>query len=697
MKQRIWELLGQDDETLAALQQGLGVSDIVARLLCNRGLTTVQKARDFLNKSIDALYDPMLIPDMDKAVDRIEQAIAENETITIFGDYDVDGITSTAVLYRYLTGRGATVEYYIPNRCEEGYGISFAAVERIAQSGTTLMVTVDSGITAVDEVNYAKTLGIDTVVTDHHECQDTLPDAVAVVNPKRIDSSYPFKDLAGVGVVFKLVSALSRRENLQKAIEEFAGLVAFGTIADVMPLTGENRVLVALGMARIEHSRNPGLRALVSRAGVEHKRISASTIGFTLAPRVNAAGRVGCARRAVELLLAKDAAEADTIAVSLCEANRMRQEEEDKILRRALKQIEEDSDFGKHKIIVLAGENWHHGIIGIVSSRLSDRYYLPTILISFDEEGVGKGSCRSIANFNIYEALERCSSHLEKFGGHALAAGLTVRKENYEAFRREILDIADGALQESDLLPRLLIDCEISAEDISIGTVNDIRLLEPYGMGNPAPLFLCRGLTVADIYPLSGDKHLRLTLRQGNLTFTAFLFGRSSSQFEFVRGERIDICCNIDLNTFRGVSNVQVVIKDYRESERQVAQREQGIKRYERLCRGELAGAQAVAVLPNKTDFVAVYRLFSSEQLPESLTAASRLLATPDHGPMEHCRLRICLDVLEEMGIFDLKVEEDSLTVKVNKIEGKVNLNNSVILKRLREKAFHTKEEPRVP
>lgn len=630
MKQRTWELQEQDETVVASLQQGLGVSTVIARLLYNRGLNTVQKARDFLNKSIDSLYDPLLIPDMDKAVARIEQAVAAGETITIFGDYDVDGITSTAVLYRYLTGRGACVEYYIPNRCEEGYGISAAAVDRIRQSGTTLIVTVDSGITAVEEVEYAKSLGIDTVVTDHHECQDRLPNAVAVVNPKRVDSKYPFKELAGVGVVFKLVCAMNRRENLQKTIDDFAGLVAFGTIADVMPLVGENRVIVALGMTRIEHSKNPGLRALVARAGVEHRRISAGTIGFTLAPRVNAAGRVGCARRAVELFLTQDPAEADAIAASLCEANRVRQEEEDKILRRALAQIEQDEDFDKHKIIVLAGEEWHHGIIGIVSSRLSDRYYLPSIMISFDADGVGKGSCRSISSFNIYEALEKCSAHLEKFGGHALAAGLTVKRERYEAFRAAILEVADAQLTEEDLSPKLGIDCEIDAQDISLDTVTDIRYLEPYGMGNPAPVFLCRGLIVADIYPLSGDKHLRLTLRQGNLTLTAFLFGHSSSQFEFVRGESIDICCNIDLNTFRGVSSVQVVIKDYRESERQVALRERGVALYARLCSGQLDGAQAITVLPHKTDFVAVYRLLCAQQAPGTLTMTARMLSTPD-------------------------------------------------------------------
>ncbi|MBQ3076914.1 MAG: single-stranded-DNA-specific exonuclease RecJ [Clostridia bacterium] len=692
MKERTWELKQQDEAAVASLCRGLGVSRIIAQLLCNRGLTTPQKARDFLSKSIDSLCDPLLIPDMAKAVARIEQALSAGEGITIFGDYDVDGITSTSILYRALTKRGGRVDYYIPNRCEEGYGLSCAAIDRIAEGGTTLIITVDSGITAVDEVAYAKERGIDVVVTDHHECQEQLPEAVAVVNPKRADSRYPFKELAGVGVVFKLICAMMGRERLSEAIEEYSGLVAFGTIADVMPLTGENRIIVALGMRRIECSNNVGMRALISRTGIERRRISAGTVGFTLAPRVNAAGRVGCARRAVELFLSRDPLQADEIAAELCDCNRQRQEEENKILQRALEQIEEEGDFLHHNIIVQAGEEWHHGIIGIVCSRLCDQYYLPTIMISFDEEGLGKGSCRSIAGFNIYEALEKCSAHLEKFGGHALAAGLTVRRENYPAFRDAITKLADETIRPETLLPHLSIDCEIAASAITLDTVSDISYLEPYGMGNPAPVFLCRGLTVVDIYPLSGDKHLRLTLRQGHVTLTAFLFGRSSAQFEFLPGECIDICCNLDVNVFRGVQSVQVVIKDYRESEIQSARRAEGQRLYRVMTEGTMTGREALSVLPHKTDFVAVYRLFCQESRPATLKETARRLSTVKGGPMEHCRLRICLDVLSEMGIFRMEVEEERLSVEVNHIEGKVNLNNSVLLRRLRRLASEAKE-----
>lgn len=684
MKQRSWVLKEQDDGCVSALCTGLGISTVTARLLVNRGLDSVDKAKHFLNKSIDSLSDPMRLPDMDRAVARVEQALARNERITIFGDYDVDGITSTSILYDYLTRRGGVVDYYIPNRNEEGYGLSIPAVDSIVQRGSRLMITVDSGITALEEVAHAAASGLDTVVTDHHECQEQLPAAVAVVNPKRADSDYPFKELAGVGVVFKLICAMEGREALQQCIDRYIELVAFGTVADVMPLTGENRVIVALGMKRIAATKNPGLRALITCSGIENRRITASTVGFTLAPRVNAVGRVGCASRAVELFLTQDPAKAAAIAQTLCDANRTRQEEEDKILRRALADIERDEDFGSHNIIVLAEQDWHHGIIGIVASRLSDLYYLPSIMISFDEEGVGKGSCRSISSFNLYEALEHCSEHLDKFGGHALAAGLTVRREHYDAFKQAITAYADQKLTPEDLSPRLNIDCEIAPGDISLETVTDISYLEPYGMSNPAPLFLCRGLTVADIYPLSGDKHLRLTLRQGSSSFTAFLFGRSRAQFPFVPGERIDICCNLDLNTFRGVQSAQVVIKDYRESEQQVERRRRGAELYSRFCEGRLTAQEAPQLQPAKSDFVAVYRLFS-DQCSMTLVEACRRLTTQEQGPMELCRLRVCLDVLEEMGIFQNDLEGDQLTVAVNQIDGKVNLNHSEILQRLRK------------
>ncbi|MPM40415.1 Single-stranded-DNA-specific exonuclease RecJ [bioreactor metagenome] len=678
VKQRTWVIKEQSRQDVADLCLTLGVSEIIARLLINRGLTTADLAKNFLNKSIDSLHDPMLMPDMDKAVARINKAIQNRERITIFGDYDVDGVTSTAILHRYLTGRGATVGYYIPSRTEEGYGVSLAAIEHIVGDGTSLIITVDSGITASEEIEYATKRGLDVVVTDHHECRPELPAACAVVNPKRPDSIYPFKELAGVGVVFKLICAMEGRENLQSCIDRFSELAAFGTIADVMPLTGENRVLVSLGIKRIEYTNDAGLRALIANSGVGQKRLTAGTIGYTLAPRVNAAGRLGCADMAVELFLTQDRNCAEAAAKDLCDTNRQRQEEENKILQEAQALLIADPDFAKRKVIILAQQGWHHGIIGIVASRLTDIYHLPCVMISFDDEGTGKGSCRSIAAFNIYDALGTCSSLLEKFGGHALAAGLSLRKENFDAFKEALWAIAGEQLTEEDLISKLSIDCEIPAADITPSTVHDVSYLEPYGMGNAAPVFLCRELIISEIIPMSGDKHLRLALMGGGQRLTCFMFGSSSADIPYSVGERIDICCTLDLSTYRGVQSVQVVIKDIREALSQQSTLDEGIACYAARLKNEVTDAAA----PVKSDFVGVYKLLQSG-FSGSLREMSRRLATVENGVMDPFRVAICLDVLEEMGI--ICREGDRITV--NKIDGKINLNQSKILQSLKARS----------
>lgn len=678
VKQRTWVIKEQPRQDVCALCLSLGVSEIIARLLINRGLTTADLAKNFLNKSIDSLHDPMLMPDMDKAVARINRAIQNKERITIFGDYDVDGVTSTAILHRYLTGRGATVGYYIPSRTEEGYGVSLAAIEHIVGDGTRLIITVDSGITANPEIEYATTKGLDVVVTDHHECRPELPAACAVVNPKRPDSMYPFKELAGVGVVFKLICAMEGRENLQSCIDRFSELTAFGTIADVMPLTGENRVLVSLGIKRIEYTNDAGLRALIANSGVGQKRLTAGTIGYTLAPRVNAAGRLGCADMAVELFLTQDRNLAEGAAKDLCDTNRLRQEEENKILLEALALLAEDPDFAKRKMIILAQQGWHHGIIGIVASRLTDIYHLPCVMISFDDDGIGKGSCRSIAAFNIYDALETCSPLLEKFGGHALAAGLSLRRANFDAFKEALWAIAGAQLTEADLISKLSIDCEIEAADITPSTVHDVSYLEPYGMGNPAPVFLCRELILSEITPMSGDKHLRLTLIGGGQRLSCFMFGSRSCDMPFSVGERIDICCTLDLSTYRGVQSVQVVIKDIRESLSQRSTLDEGLARYAARLKNEAIGATA----PVKSDFVCVYKLLQSG-FSGPTREMSRRLATIENGVMDPFRVAICLDVFEEMGI----VRREAGNITVNKIEGKINLNQSKILQSLKARS----------
>ncbi len=668
---REWTLKVQNDEDVSNLRASLGVSDVTARLLINRGITNDALAKEFLNKSEDSLFDPMLLPDMDKAVRRIKDALERGEKITVFGDYDVDGVTSTAILHRYLSSKGAEVAYHIPKRDEDGYGVSMAAVSAISEDGTKLIITVDSGITAIEEIAYANEIGLDVVVTDHHECRPELPPACAVVNPKRGDSLYPFKELAGVGVVFKLICAMEGRDRLLECIDKYAELAAFGTIADVMPLIGENRIIVSIGMKKIESAPCKGLYALIQNSGVGQKKLTAGTVGYLLAPRVNAVGRLGCADVAVELFLTEDEEEADRLAKELCDSNRARQDEENKILTEAEAMIAADEDFDTRRVIVLAKEGWISGIIGIVASRLADKYHLPTVMVSFDQDGLGKGSCRSIRTFNIYEALETCSGHLEKFGGHALAAGLSVRKENLEGFRAAINDVAESTITEDDLIPRLSVDCEIKPCDITLDTVADISFLEPYGMGNPSPVFMCKELTVADVTPLSGDKHLKLFLKNGDTKVTAFMFGRNLASFPFTAGRKVDICATLDVNTFRGVSSVQVVIKDTRQASSEALYLSNGMARHEAFKAGDALWGEDI---PTKADFVEIYKLLQGGEVKNAEEIAIKLTTTSG-GIANICKISLCLDVLEEMGIIDR-----TKGLVINKIVGKVNLNESRVL-----------------
>ena len=449
---------GIDPELVEDISDKLGVLPLTAKLLVARGNDSVLKAENFITLEENRFYNPYLMPDMEKAVQRILEAVDKKESVAIYGDYDVDGVTSVSILYMYLERLGLSPYYYIPDRAGEGYGVNNDAIDTFHEKNITLMITVDTGVTAIDEVEYAKTLGIDTVVTDHHECQSQLPDAVAVVNPRREDSKYPFAELAGVGVVFKLICAVEKRiceragrtdGNIKEICDKYIDLTAVGTVADVMPLKDENRLIVALGLDVMQKHPRIGLTALREAAAdvggkdvSQLRPVSSSVISFTIAPRINAAGRMASANKAVELFLCSSADEAKRTAEQLCDINRMRQEEENSIIEAALDKINNEFDFEKDTVIVLAQENWHHGVIGIVSSRITERYGLPSILISFDENDVGKGSGRSVKGINLVDALTYCSDLLVKYGGHELAAGLTIERKNYDEFVKRINDYA---------------------------------------------------------------------------------------------------------------------------------------------------------------------------------------------------------------------------------------------------------------
>ena len=547
-------------EDIKKISDTYGVAPVIATILLNRGITEPDK---FINPTEDALLDPFLMTGMEKATERILNAIENHEKIAIYGDYDVDGITSTAIMVKFLRSHKADVMYYIPDRHEEGYGINIDAIKKIHSQGVTLLITVDCGITAVKEIAYAKELGIEVIITDHHECKDETPDAYCLLNPKQTDCEYPFKKLAGVGVAFKLLQALTlkMRFHMRELIDEYIDLVAIGTIADVMPLVGENRIIVKKGLELLKYTMNRGIRALADVAEINLSSVQTGTIGFMLAPRINAAGRMGDPRCAVELLLANDDMTAKKYAEILNEKNRERQETEIQILEDALDIIELTPAIKDDFVIVLAHEGWHHGIIGIVASKISERFNKPCILISTDENN-GKGSGRSIRSFNLFKALENSNHLMQKFGGHDLAAGLSIKPENIELFRKEINEYAKACLCEDDFMPILYIDSELPPPYINMNTAEKLSILEPYGMGNACPLFYVRDLEISQIRPLSEGKHLKLILTCGDYTIECVGFNMGELLETLTIGDRVDIAFNIDINIYRGARQLQVLLKD---------------------------------------------------------------------------------------------------------------------------------------
>ena len=568
MKTKKWILMSKEhqaDEVLS-LSKRLGLPPIIATILMNRD---IDEPENFINPTEESLLDPFLMLGMEKAVKRILTALENNEKIAIYGDYDVDGITSTAIMVKFLKNRRADVSYYIPDRLEEGYGINKGAIDKISESGVTLLITVDCGITAVSEIEYAKTKGIDTIITDHHECKDEIPDAFCLLNPKQPGCTYPFKKLAGVGVAFKLLQALTieMRFHMRELIEEYVDLVAIGTVADVMSLVGENRVIVKKGLELLSYTMNKGIRALAEVAEIDLANVQTGTIGFAIAPRINAAGRMGDPRCAVELLLATDDMTAKRYAEQLNNENRERQETEIKILEDALYMIENTPSYKDDFVLVLAHENWHHGIIGIVASKISERFNKPCILISTDET-TGKGSGRSIKTFNLFKALEHCQDSLLKFGGHELAAGLSIAPDKIDDFRKEINEYAKSALTEEDFVPLLYIDSELPPQFINMNTAERLSVLEPYGMGNSSPVFYAKNMTVSQKRALSDGKHIKLTLRSNEYLVDAVGFNMGELNQEISNDDMVDIAFNVDINIYRGMRQLQVILKDVKKSKK---------------------------------------------------------------------------------------------------------------------------------
>lgn len=564
MQSKIWEYGSKhlNKNEVADFAQRHGLSPVIACIMLNRKIREDKDVRAYLRKSLESVNNPYDFEDMEPAVDRIISAVEKGEAITIYGDYDVDGITATAVLLKFLRTIGANVDFYIPDRQTEGYGLNIVAINKLIKKGTKLFITVDCGITGVGEVEFAKTLGADFVITDHHTCKEELPRAVAVINPKKPDTAYGFDGLAGVGVAFKLVLALCIRLKMdtKSVFMEFADLVAIGTVADVVPLLSENRVIVERGIEALSKTKNKGIKALLQVAGVDKKPIDAQTIGFAVSPRLNAAGRMENAEIAVRLLIEEDEEKAMELALYLDSLNKKRQETEKQIYEEAEKMIKR---LGKEQdVYVLSSKSWHSGIIGIVASKLMEKLYRPCILIAV-QDGKGKASGRSIDEMNLFDALSDSEELLTTFGGHSQAAGLSIKEENIDAFRQRINEYAKKCFKDKELIPRLYIDCPIDMADISLNSAKVIATMEPFGMGNETPVFSTEGLRVITVQPIGQDnKHLRLYLSNGRMKFNAIGFGMGDLVKELRAGEVVDIAFSMNVNVYNGSESLQLILRD---------------------------------------------------------------------------------------------------------------------------------------
>ncbi len=692
MNNRKWTVKEADPTVCKKIEEITGFLPLTARLLANRGLDTAEKIKNFLERDAMELYDPFLLTDMDKAVERINRAVANRERICIYGDYDVDGVTSTVLLYSYLCSKGVECEYFIPERISEGYGLSLPVIEKM-KGRIDLIITVDTGVTAVAEAEYAKSMGIEMVITDHHSCREVLPDVCAVINPHREDCSYPFCNLAGVGVVFKLLCALEG--DTQKILDEYSDIIAVGTIADVMPIIDENRKIASLGLKKLANTKNKGLLALMRHAGIikfgkPAKKITSATVGYVLAPRINAAGRIAFASRAVELLLTNDDREADEIAAELCEINKLRQTTEQKIYEQAVSLISQSGS--DDRFIVLGYEGWHQGVIGVVASKIAEKYSRPCILFSIDGD-TAKGSGRSIKGFSLMDALTACGDMLTEYGGHELAAGLSIESSKIDEFRNRINSYASPFLEKNDSLVTLEIECEVNLSDITEKGVDQLLMLEPFGLSNPQPVMVLRNMVLEDVVPLSMGKHMRFRLAQRpcgrSLDVNAVWFGMQESVFPYREGDVCDVVFTADINEYMNRRVPQVFVKAMALSEKEEQTVADGYAAFERLVAGE-GNDQDVKSIPNLSDFRTIFRFLKREATREtkkfSLASVARNIAYEFETQMTVCKLLIALKVLDEQKLIKLDVNgnKNSIELALLPTAGKINIDQSELLCRIR-------------
>lgn len=674
MSRKKWIVRSGNKEDATMFAEKLGVSPYAALIASTRGINTIDGAREFFGLNERKSVDPMDFPDMYAAVKRIQKALDEFERVAVYGDYDADGVTSTALLYSYLEMQGADVVYYVPNRHTEGYGLSYEAIDKLSMMGVKLIITVDNGISAVAEAKYIRELEMELIVTDHHLPSEALPQAVAVVDPHRADCNLKFKDYAGVGVAYKLICALEGEEN--GITDSFVDLVTVGTVADVMPLIKENRELVRRGVNMLADSDRIGIQALIEAAGLGSRKMTSTSVAFGICPRINAAGRMGSADRAIRLLLSDDYDEAMLLAQEINDENVTRQQTEQDILIQAVEQINKNPEWQYQNVLVVAGEGWHDGVVGIVASRLVEKYGKPTLVITIDGDDA-KGSGRSIEGFNLYDAISHCSGCLTHFGGHTLAAGIGLKAADIDTFRTAINDYSDTIEMP---FPVQNIDFKLNPACVNTEMLETVEQLEPFGAGNPQPIFGLYNMTVTDIQPIGNGKHLRVVLERNGVSLQTVKFRTVQAEFPFVRGDVVDAAVGLEPNEYLGQIRVSILLKNIKLHDMVEDDLFSSMRDFSLLMRGRSDGFDPSLLIPQRETTAAVYRFIRSvgRWNYDTETLCHRLdLWAEDYG-----QVAVAIESMLEMGV--LRRDENS-GLSVPKTSEKVNLQDAPVLRRLRE------------
>ena len=677
MSRKKWTVQKLNKDLASTIAERYSIDPLTALLLTQRGFDTFDKLDEFFDDS-EEWIDPFLLPDMDKAVERINEAIFDGERICVYGDYDCDGVTSTTILYSYLEAQGADVTYMLPERERDGYGLSNQVVDRIAATGTKLIITVDNGISSVEEAKYIKEKGMELVVTDHHLEGDELPDCVAVVDPHRNDKDCPFEDYAGCGVALKLCCAMEGSD--EEVMQEFADIAALGTVADMVPLVGENRKIVIYGLKLLNTYRKPGIEAILEKAGLSEKTLDSTSISFGIAPRINAAGRMGTAERALDLLLADDPYSASEMAEEVNVMNSQRHSEEDKIFTEAIAYLQDHPELAHMPILVVSGKGWHEGVLGIVASKLLERYLRPVIVLT-DKGDLCKGSARSIEGFSIYDAMNSCRDMLNTFGGHELAAGMSIKTEWLDEFREKINEYA---YENASVYPETRIDCKLNPAGLSMDVLDSIRMMEPFGTGNTSPVFGLYGLVIDSVQGMGNEgRHKRLTFhKDGDRTMVNGIFF-NQPEFPYQRGDKVDLVVTLGRNEYRGNVSLSVYIRDIRPADSDDDAMAASEQLFDKMLAGRrLSGEEADRLTPDRSCFAGLYRyLKANEGVPYSAYEYIHRKVYPvedESTPL--CKTRVTLLAMRELGLL---TTDDEGRIHIPDQETKVDLSDAPVLQKL--------------